>query len=79
MTDEYKNLHAAALQFATHLMAQADQSRMAPVEAALQGGAVLVMEIGPLPDLQQVSIVLVEREGRRHRVVSISARPEVLQ
>lgn len=79
MEQAFKELHRAALGVATKLLAQADPQRLESVEAALNGGAVMVMEIGPLPDPQRVQIVLVEREGNRVPMCSISVRQEVLQ
>lgn len=79
MEQAFKDLHRAALAMATHLMAQAEKEKLGPVEAALNGGAVMVMEIGPLPDPQRVQIVLVEREGRRQVVCNISTTSKVLQ
>ena len=71
MTDiqqAFKDLHRATLTMGTLLMAECKQEQLTPIEQALNGGAKLVIEIGPLPDAQLVQIVCVEREGRRHVV-----------
>lgn len=79
MEQAFKDLHRAALKMATLLLAEADSTKLGPVEAALNGGGLLVMELGPLPDPQRVQIVLVERAGSRQTVCSISTTAKVLQ
>ena len=75
----FRDLHRAALAMGTLLLAGGDDDKLIPVEAALQGGGKLIMEFGPLPDLQRVQIVCVEREGARHVVCGISVKQEPLQ
>jgi len=75
----FKELHRAALAMGTLLLASGDDDKLIPVEQALQGGGKLIMEFGPLPDLQRVQIVCVEREGARHVVCGISVKQEPLQ
>jgi hypothetical protein len=79
METEFKNLHRAVLAMATKLMASGDDDKLIDVEAGLNGGGKLIIEIGPLPDPQRVQIVLVEPEGRRQVVCGISVRMEALQ
>jgi hypothetical protein len=79
MEQAFRDLHRAALAMATHLMATGDDDKLIDVEAGLNGGGKLIIEIGPLPDPQRVQIVLVEPEGRRQVVCGISVRMEAMQ
>ena len=45
----------------------------------MAGGARLVMELGPLPDAQRVALVLVEVEGRRVDVCSMTSTLATIQ
>jgi len=75
----FKELHRAALEMGTLLMAGGDDDKLMPIEAALNGGGKLIMEFGPLPDMQRVQIVCVEREGARHVVCGLTVKQEPLQ
>ncbi len=79
MDQAFRNLHRAAIEMATHLFAGVDQDKLGPVEAAVAGGANLVIEIGPLPDPLRVQLVLVEVEGRRQVVCTVGAQRGSLQ
>ncbi|RZI43207.1 hypothetical protein EGT07_10210 [Herbaspirillum sp. HC18] len=73
MEKKFKDLHAAALAMATQLLGNMPgDGTQEKLEAAVAGGAIITMEIGPLPDVTQVSLYLQEREGRRHRIVTQS-------
>lgn len=62
----------AALKIVPHLIdAIPDRGRNA-INGGLRGGASIVMEFGPLPAFDEVGLVLVEREGTRHKLGSIS-------
>jgi len=79
METAFRDLHRAALAMGTVLMADAPAEKLPAIEAALNGGARLILEIGALPDPDRVLLVLVEKEGRRHTVVGITAAHGVLQ
>lgn len=63
-----KNLHRAALAAATELLGQATDEQAQAIEAAVKGGAQIVLEVGHLPDPNFFALVLVEREGIRRRI-----------
>lgn len=65
-----KNLHRAALAAASELLGEATDEQARAIEAAVAGGAQITLEIGHLPDPCFFHLVLVEREGTRHRVVT---------
>ena len=64
-----KNLHRAALAAATELLGQATDEQAQAIEAAVKGGAQIVLEVGHLPDPNFFALALVEREGIRRRSV----------
>ncbi len=70
MQHEIKALHTAALTMGTHLMAGTPDASLAYIEQAIRAGARIVMELGPLPDMRRVDMVVVEPEGRRVTIAS---------
>jgi hypothetical protein len=77
MTDiekAFDTLRRAALEMGTHLLATGPHEKLQLVERALIGGGTLVLEMGAMPDMERVQLTLIEREGRRHTVCSISAK-----
>lgn len=74
-----KALHAATLQAATELLGSATDAQCAALDAAVKGGAAIVVEMGALPDPNYISLYLVEREGVRTRVVTQSWTREPVQ
>jgi len=77
--DNFEQLHHNALVITTKMMACLDDAQQKFVEGAVIGGGRLVMELGPLPDAQRVAIVLIEREGRRFEVCSMTTAGATLQ
>ena len=67
-----KALHAAALQAATELLADATDEQARAIDAAVRGGAILTLELAALPDPNVIHLHLLEREGTRQRIVSQS-------
>lgn len=67
-----KALHAAALQAATELLADATEEQARAIDFAVRGGAILTLELAALPDPNVIHLHLVEREGTRTRVVTQS-------
>lgn len=70
MQNELKNLHEAALQVGTHLMANTPDASLAYIEQAIKAGGRITMEIGPMPDVRRVDVVVIEPEGKRVIVAS---------
>ena len=70
MQHEIKALHEAALNLGTHLMAHTPDTSLAYIEQAIRAGGRIVMELGPLPDMRRVDMVMVEPEGRRVTIAS---------
>ena len=64
-----KNLHRAALAAATELLGETTDEQAQAIEAAVKGGAQIVLEVGHLPDPKFFALALVEREGIRRRLV----------
>ncbi|WPC65675.1 hypothetical protein SBP18_14405 [Rhodoferax ferrireducens] len=76
---DLKALHKCALIVATKLIAELTDSQQTHLSVCVAGGGRLILELGPLPDLLLVRVVLVEREGSRQNVCSISVTPETMQ
>ena len=75
MEKAFKDLHAAALTIGTKLMATLQQGEIEAVDKATKAGAVVMLQLGPLPDCQRVELLLREREGRTHTLASIGSVP----
>ena len=72
---EYKTLHAAALTLSTKMLAALQPGELEAVDKATKAGAVVMLQLGPLPDCQRVELLLREREGRTHTLASIGSVP----
>lgn len=72
MTNEQniKDLHEAALKVGTSLIAGIPLHCVDYVEKSIRLGCRLTMELGPLPDVRRVDLVIIEPEGRRIIVAS---------
>lgn len=68
----YAALMRATLAISGELLDEIPPNLRPAVDGALAGGARLVLE-SELPDCGEVTLWLVEREGRRHRLHSVSA------
>lgn len=75
MENAFKELHAAALTVSTKLLATLQQGEIDALESASKAGAILLLQLGPLPDCQRVELVLREREGATHILASIGSTP----
>lgn len=77
MTNEkdYKALHAAALTLSTKMMATLQPGEIDALEKATKAGAVVTLQLGPLPDCQRIELLLREREGSTHILASIGSYP----
>ncbi len=64
-----RDLHRAVLAAASELLGEASDEQAQAIEAAVKGGAQIVLELGHLPDPNFFALVLVEREGIRRRIV----------
>jgi hypothetical protein len=72
-TEDFKNLHTAALSLSTRMLAALQQAELDAIERATKQGARVVLQLGPLPSCQRVELVLLEREGARHVLASLGA------
>ncbi len=77
--DNFVELHRNALVITTGMMARLDDAQRQFLEGAVAGGARLILELGPLPDCVRVAIVLIEREGRRVEVCTMTTTAAPLQ
>ena len=72
LNDDFRNLAHAALRVGGRLMNDLTPEQEATLERALQAGSRMVFEFGPLPNFDHAMLVLVEPEGRRHRLCTVS-------
>lgn len=72
LSEDFRALAHAALRVGGRLMSDVTPEQEAAIERALQGGSRLVFEFGPLPAFDHAMLVLVEPEGRRHRLCTVS-------
>lgn len=70
--EDFRALATAAMRCATGLLATLNADALEGVEIASRSGAKLVLEFGPLPAFSAVTLLLVEPEGRRYALGSLS-------
>lgn len=68
--EHIKALHEASLRVATQLMAGVSDANLHYVDQATRAGGRITLELGPLPDMRRVDMVMVEPEGRRVTLAS---------
>lgn len=79
MTNDFRALAMAALRIGGAMLETLTPEQQHAVDGALQGGARLSLEFGPLPDFDAAALVLVEREGKRHQLGSIAVSKGPIQ
>lgn len=81
MTTEntFRDLATAALKLSGEMLDALSPETQDGLNGALHGGAHLSLEFGPLPRFERLSLVLVEREGRRHTVGIVNVNTGPLQ
>jgi hypothetical protein len=79
MEDDLRALAFAALKVNGHLAQGLSPEQGHAIDHALRGGAQVHLEFGPVPGFESVRLVLVEREGTRHPLASISINTGTLQ
>lgn len=79
MEKAFKELHRGALAMSTHLLAQATQDQLEAIEDAIDRGAYLSIQVGPLPDPEAVALILVWPDGHRVVACHTSITRELLQ
>ena len=72
LTEDFRNLAHAALRVGGRLMDNLSAEQQATLDRALQAGSRMLFEFGPLPMFDHATLVLVEPEGRRHRLCTVS-------
>lgn len=72
LVDDFRSLAHAALRVGGRLMNDLTPEQEAMLDRALQGGSRVVFEFGPIPAFDHAMLVLVEPEGRRHRISTLS-------
>lgn len=70
--DDFRALAAAAMQCATGMLTTMSADALEAIELATRRGARLMLEFGPLPAFDGVTLLLVECEGQRHALGSIA-------
>jgi len=71
--DDYVALHTAAIKLSTKMIAALQHGEVEALEKATKCGAIVLLQLGPLPDCQRVEILMQEREGTRHVLAAIGA------
>lgn len=71
MNDQFRDFAMSALQIGASMLGTLTPERQHSIDGALQAGARLSLDFGPLPAFQRLQLVLVEREGARHTVATI--------
>ena len=72
LTEDFRNLAHAALRVGGRLMDDLTAEQQATLDRALQAGSRMLFEFGPLPMFDHATLVLVEPEGRCHRLTTVS-------
>ena len=70
---DFKDLHDAALRLSTKMVAAMQSGEIESLDKATRAGAIVLMQLGPLPACQRVELVLREREGAMHTLAAIGA------
>jgi len=70
---DFQALHAAALTLATKMIATLQDGEIESIENATKSGAIILLQLGPLPNCQRVELLLREREGALHTLAAIGA------
>lgn len=79
MTNDFATLARAGLRISALMLEQLSPEVHDSVNGALQGGARLVLEFGPLPAFEHLQLTLLEREGARHPIASVQLNTATLQ
>ena len=72
MIDDFAAFAKASLKIMGHLVDTIPESGQPVIDAALRGGAKMHIQFGPVPAFDRVELVMVEREGTRHVLTSLS-------
>jgi len=75
----FRDLAKASLRVSGHLLSTLTDGQEETLERAFRSGAQLVLEFGPLPAFDKAALVLVEREGKRHEVMSLQVKTASVQ
>lgn len=71
INNEFRDFAMAALQIGGTLLETLTPEQHNALDGALQAGARLTLEFGPMPAFERLALVLVEREGARHTVATV--------
>lgn len=71
INDEFRNFALSALQIGASMLGTLTAEQQHTIDGALQAGARLSLDFGPLPAFQRLQLVLIEREGARHTVATV--------
>jgi hypothetical protein len=74
---DYQQLHACAINLATRMLAQMSDEKQSALYAAVDAGAVCLMQLGPLPACERIELVLQGRTGKREVIASVSEACEM--
>jgi hypothetical protein len=79
LNNEFRDFAMAALQIGGSLLETLTPEQHHALDGALQAGARLSLEFGPIPAFETLSLVLIEREGARHQIASAAVNKGPVQ
>jgi len=79
LNEDFAAIARAGIRISGNLLDTISVEQQHAIEGALQGGARLVLEFGPLPAFETLQLVLLEREGRRHTVATVALNKVTMQ
>ena len=79
VAEEFRAFALAGLQIGASMMRTLTDEQQHAVDGAIQAGARLSLEFGPLPAFNQLQLVLIEREGARHALATVSLNKGLVQ
>lgn len=79
VADEFRDFALAGLQIGASMLGALTAEQQHAVDGALQAGARLSLEFGPLPAFERLQLVLIEREGARHALATVGLNKEPMQ
>ncbi|GCL61021.1 hypothetical protein [Pseudaquabacterium pictum] len=76
VAEEFRAFALAGLQIGASMLGTLTAEQQHGVDGAIQAGARLALEFGPLPAFERLQLVLIEREGARHALAAVSLNRE---
>lgn len=79
VAEEFRAFALAGLQIGASMLGTLTAEQQHAVDGAIQAGARLALEFGPLPAFERLQLVLVEREGARHALATVALNKGPMQ